>query len=365
MDVRWECRAITENVDFEHVVDLEINIWKLEPRDAVPTNLLHAMAANGSFVAGAYDGSKMVGMALAFPAVDVRKKILWSHMTGVLPEYQGRGVGFALKQFQRMWALEHGYNTIKWTFDPLQRGNANFNLHVLGAMANIYHVNYYGEMTDGINAGLPSDRLEVVWNLRNPRVKALASGISSLPPRKSYPQEEHLLLRAGEAGQPIRQFPDDLQVKSYFIEIPANISAVKENDLQAALSWRLMLRDVLQAAFNKGYSALDFVEVQGHSYYVIEAPETWYLYLLACDDGTLYTGITPDLQARVQLHNAGRGAKYTASRLPVQLKGAWLFLSRSSAMRAEIAFKNLSRSKKLRYVENHLSFHEAPFIAPD
>lgn len=364
--MHWECRLLTEKADFEQVVDLEIDIWKLEPRDAVPINLLHAMASNGSLVAGAYDSSELIGMALAFPTLNGNKRSLWSHMTGVLPEYQGQGVGFVLKQFQRTWALEHGYNTIKWTFDPLQRGNANFNLHLLGATANIYHVDYYGMMTDGINAGLPSDRLEVNWNLRSPRVKKLSMGMPS-PALRIFdsPDENLLLLSCGKRGQPIQHHSNGLPQKSYLVEIPVSITRIKQTAPQIALEWRLALRAIMESVFKKGFLLVDFLEFQDRSYYLVEAPTTWYLYLLSCSDGTLYTGITPDLQARIRQHNTGRGAKYTAVRLPVSLKGAWQFPSHSLATKAEFAFKGLSRQKKLQYVENQLSFHESPFIPPD
>ena len=66
-----------------------------------------------------------------------------------------------------------------WTFDPLQAGNANFNFNRLGTTARIYSVNHYGDMQDGINAGMASDRLEAQWQLDSPHVIALAEGRAS------------------------------------------------------------------------------------------------------------------------------------------------------------------------------------------
>lgn len=78
----------------------------------------------------------------------------------------------------------------------------------------------------------------------------------------------------------------------------------------------------------------------------------WFLYVLRCADGTLYTGITTDLRRRVDEHNhSARGAKYTASRRPVELAGAWAKASRSQASRAEYRFKKLSRAQKLARLE--------------
>ncbi|MEO8607686.1 MAG: GIY-YIG nuclease family protein [Chloroflexota bacterium] len=95
------------------------------------------------------------------------------------------------------------------------------------------------------------------------------------------------------------------------------------------------------------------------------ASTPWYLYVVECSDNTLYTGITPDLKRRLKLHNSGRGAAYTASRTPVQYVGTWKFLDRSAALRAEIAFKQLSRERKLRHISTELNFRGSQFLLPD
>lgn len=75
-----------------------------------------------------------------------------------------------------------------------------------------------------------------------------------------------------------------------------------------------------------------------------------YTYLLACGDGTLYAGYTTNLERRVAAHNAGKGAKYTRSRLPVRLVYFEEFEEKSAAMRREIALKKLSRAEKLALI---------------
>ena len=76
----------------------------------------------------------------------------------------------------------------------------------------------------------------------------------------------------------------------------------------------------------------------------------WYLYVLQCGDDTLYTGITNDLQRRVQLHNNGTASRYTRSRLPVVLIYQERCLGRSSALKKEYAMKQLSRKEKDIYI---------------
>jgi len=73
----------------------------------------------------------------------------------------------------------------------------------------------------------------------------------------------------------------------------------------------------------------------------------WYVYILVCGDGTLYTGVTTDLARRTAQHNAGRGAKYTAARLPVRLAYSEHCPDRSLAQKREAALKRLSRREKL------------------
>lgn len=76
-----------------------------------------------------------------------------------------------------------------------------------------------------------------------------------------------------------------------------------------------------------------------------------FLYVVECADGTLYTGYAADVERRISAHNAGRGAKYTRSRLPVSLMHCEEFETKRDAMSAEFRFKRLSRKEKLARIE--------------
>ena len=78
----------------------------------------------------------------------------------------------------------------------------------------------------------------------------------------------------------------------------------------------------------------------------------YYVYIAACADGSLYTGCTTDVERRIHTHNAGRGAKYTRSRLPVALAYAEPAVDRSAALRREYAIKRLSHKEKLALIES-------------
>ena len=77
-----------------------------------------------------------------------------------------------------------------------------------------------------------------------------------------------------------------------------------------------------------------------------------YIYILSCNDGTLYTGWTTDLTKRLAVHNAGKGAKYTRSRLPVKMVYYESFRNQSDALRRECEIKKMSKSEKLRLIQS-------------
>lgn len=74
--------------------------------------------------------------------------------------------------------------------------------------------------------------------------------------------------------------------------------------------------------------------------------EEWFLYILQCQDGSFYTGVTNDLQRRLKMHNDGRASRYTRSRRPVKLLYQEVYASRAQVLVREYAIKALSREKK-------------------
>ena len=79
--------------------------------------------------------------------------------------------------------------------------------------------------------------------------------------------------------------------------------------------------------------------------------KTWYVYILRCADGTLYTGSTDDVQRRLAVHNSGKGAKYTRGRTPVEVVYTEECESYSAALKREYAIKQLSRQEKWNLIQ--------------
>ncbi|MCY4106826.1 MAG: hypothetical protein OXG02_09000 [Chloroflexi bacterium] len=260
-------RLLKEMRDLEALVQLELAIWQLPPLDAAPSALMVAFIHNGGLVIGGYHEDRLVALALAFVGRKGERIRLWSHMAGVHPDFRGRGIGQGIKWAQREFALAAGFTQIAWTYDPLLRGNANFNLRLLAATAQVYHVNHYGEMQDAINVGLPSDRLEVQWDLRDERVQALAAGQDV--PRHERPAP--FLLEKDGHGAPLANAGVLSEAPAQCrIEIPRDVDQMRQDHPDRALAWRLALREAMRSAFAAGYRAQDFVHYEDRCWYVLE-----------------------------------------------------------------------------------------------
>lgn len=243
-------RPIIKSDDIEAVVDLHGLIWYTDDRDAIPSHVLIALQHAGSLLLGAFDDGRVVGFSLAFPGYASERRFLWSHATGVLPEYQGRGIGRRLKLLQKELALIQGYEHILWTYDPLQAGNANFNIHHLGCRCSTYHEDFYGQVNDGLNAGLPSDRFEVDWSLQ-----PLQDSSRSMLEYESAP---HMLL-INESGMPVENKKYVLEEPVILVPIPGDINQLRSQQLPTALSWRMATRKAFKTLFEAKYEVCEFV----------------------------------------------------------------------------------------------------------
>ena len=249
-------RHLTTTETFEQVTDLEILIWQVDPRHAVTFHTLHIIVHTGGCVIGAWDGAQLVGFVIGFAMHDTDR--LWSHIAAVHPDYQGRGIGAALKHRQRDWAREQGYRVIHWTYDPLMRANANFNFRHLGVTVTTYHENFYGMMNDGLNAGLPTDRFQVTWT-------------TDAPADAPAPPADAPFLLTLDADQ----HPHVATVPTadwHFVAIPRDIAALKRSQPPIAQNWRMTLRRVVQDALAQGYQVVDFVERSGLDAYALYRP---------------------------------------------------------------------------------------------
>jgi len=202
-------------------------IWERPGELPLDMPTLRALSHSGNYVAGARSNGALIGGLIGWLGGDPRDHLhMHSHILGVLRSSEAHGVGFSLKQHQRRWCLDRGVKSMEWTFDPLVRRNAHFNLTKLGADAAEYLVNFYGHMDDGLNAGEESDRLLIRWTLDSPKAFAAAEGRPFEPPV--------------EEGQLV-------------VSVPEDIVAIRRHDSELARRWRRRVRDSLGGAMSSGY----------------------------------------------------------------------------------------------------------------
>ena len=151
IDAKLEIRLLTTAEEMAAVSTVFQQVWgSVTP--LVGVELLRAISHSGGYVAAAVDSGNIVGASFGFLARHHGEPALHSHVTGILPGVQRAGVGRVMKNHQRAWAAEQGLAWVTWTFDPLVRRNAWFNIEVLRAEVAEYLVDFYGPMTDAVNA---------------------------------------------------------------------------------------------------------------------------------------------------------------------------------------------------------------------
>ena len=257
-------RRATQISDYRDCEQAQRDAWKTDSQSfIVPLHMLRPFSEKGGLVINAYDeDERIVGTSIGFLAQHRGKPIFYSHMTGVVPDYQSKNVGWALKLEQREYALEQGLDLICWTYDPMQSVNSRFNLRKLGAIARTYYENYYGDMTDGLNKGLASDRFLAEWWISSPRVQkrieaTLPKGEESVAGLKVVNEttmERRILLPAGRVDLHV-------QGETVLVEIPYEYDAVRTVDPAFLLDWRRETRTAYNHYFGLGYIATDSIVV--------------------------------------------------------------------------------------------------------
>ena len=249
--------------DYHACQDAQRRAWGItEEEYVVPIATMVGAQLHGGLVLGAFrsDG-QAVGLSFAFLGRIDGKVGLYSQLTGVVPGQQGHGLGGRLKQAQWQFARAAGLEAIAWAFDPLQAGNAHFNLGRLGARSHTYIENMYGTRTDALNAGVPTDRLIVVWSTTTesrPRAAIDAAALERLPrvvEAVPGPAGTLDLILAHAASAVANPAPGVL------LEIPMTIARLRSDDPALAARWRGAVAAAFTALFATGYEAVDFVRI--------------------------------------------------------------------------------------------------------
>ncbi len=298
--------------DLRAVEDLQRLVWTGSETEIVPAHMMVAAIHNGGLVIGAYDEEqaeerRLVGFVFGFPGMystpDGPRLKHHSHMLGVDPSYRDQGIGFLLKRAQWQMVRHQGLDRITWTYDPLLSRNAHLNITRLGAVCSTYLRSLYGELRDGTNSGLPTDRFLLDWWVNSERVNRrlsrrarppldlahfLAAGVEVLNPThiergiNAAGLHDGGIKSGGEFAIPGdfvsgEDEPDPEHNAMVLVEIPADFTSLRIADAALAIEWRLHVRAIFESLFRAGYLVTDFVHLPGtypRSFYVLSYGES-------------------------------------------------------------------------------------------
>jgi predicted GNAT superfamily acetyltransferase len=269
--------------DMTAVESLQRTVWPGSETDVVPAHMLITAVHNGGLVVGAFLDERLIGFVFGFPGIeftpDGPRPKHCSHMMGIHPGQRDSGIGFALKRAQWQMVRHQGLDHITWTYDPLLSRNAYLNIAKLGAVCNTYRRSEYGDMRDGLNAGLPSDRFLLDWWINTRRVDRRLSKRARRPLKlDDFSKAElqplySLQIRPGQPPRPPENF-SPLDGNLTLAEIPSDFSMLKDADFSLARDWRFFSRELFETAFEAGYIVTDFVYDQSRSFYVLAHGES-------------------------------------------------------------------------------------------
>lgn len=246
-----EIERVFDPDEIKKVIPVIRSAWGMNNMEQLVKDIIAAMRFHGGLVLVAKEDKDVIGMQFSFVGQRHGFSYLYSHMTGVLDEKKYSGVGLRLKLKQKEWAIENGFDLIAWTYDPLMSLNANFNVHKLGAISRTYLRNFYGEMEDALNIGIPTDRLVAEWWIK--RVNKI----------KTTPKAT-LELRDDTDALLLEDLPESIAFK-----IPSDFISIKKSDHDLAMNIRLITRKRLEKLFELGFIIIDF-ERERSSYIMIK-----------------------------------------------------------------------------------------------
>jgi predicted GNAT superfamily acetyltransferase len=259
--------------DYRACQDAQRRAWGIsEEHYVVPVATMVGAQHHGGVVLGAFlPGGEAAGMSFAFLGRTEGRICLYSQLTGVVPGYQDQGIGYRLKTTQRAIAHAEDVPCIAWAFDPLQAGNARFNLDKLGTTAGRYIPNMYGARSDALNRNSPTDRLIAVWETGpdSPRV-LVATDNDDLPRAIAIVHATEGDDAPAFAGLPGNE-------PRILLEIPTDINRLRSEAPERAEHWGSVVREAFLAAFAAGYRAVGFHRVDSsegqRGFYVLVRPE--------------------------------------------------------------------------------------------
>jgi predicted GNAT superfamily acetyltransferase len=255
---RVAVEAVDSVAGLHRVADLFSRVWAAPEAPPMPHDVMRSLVHAGGRVHAAFRDGSLVGAAVAVFGPPAGASC-YSLIAAVSPDAEGGGIGLALKLAQRAWALQAGAGWMIWTFDPLLRRNATFNISRLGAVGTEYLVDFYGQVADGVNDP-ETDRLAVSWDLRAPLPSPAAPAAEKVP---------GTLLATGPGGEPAAGTVPQAGTGPDLLRcwIPEDMLTIRRTDPALARRWRLAVREALGGALSGGYQVTGVLRT---GWYILE-----------------------------------------------------------------------------------------------
>jgi predicted GNAT superfamily acetyltransferase len=258
MNAAFQIRQPDSIAEYRACQEVQRAAWRIsDEKYIIPIATFVGAQRHGGLVLAAYDHTdSCVGFSFAFLGMIDQQIGFYSQITGILPGHQGQGIGRALKFTQRSIARNRGIPIIAWAFDPLQRGNARFNLKILGARVTQFIPNMYGERSDGLNPHNPTDRLIVIWETSPETHKAdfncdVSSSFSLITFQNGCPMPS----------------PESAPARLCHIVIPSDINQIRREHPSLAAAWQHAVSTAFSRAFSYNFKWIAFAEFDSHGYY--------------------------------------------------------------------------------------------------
>lgn len=261
--------------EFGACVELQRAILGDRARTVWAAPALTAVCQSGGLVLGARDteddAARLCGALVDLVADVGGYPARHTVFRGVLQSARGRGIGHSLRVAERAICQQEGVDLVFWSLDPLRSDEAHLAFNKLGAVATEHRRNLYGEVHDGANLGLATDRLRVEWWIDSPRVVSILDRGNPAPHFRLGIHEmgvltETRLLRNG--ARMLVGYDDAPRTEHVLVEIPVDLDRVRAADVATARDWRLQSRAVFELLFERGYVGAGFVHEGARSFHV-------------------------------------------------------------------------------------------------
>lgn len=264
-------RPLSSHEDLRACVALQRETWGQDFSELVPAAILLVSQRIGGVTAGAFDDDgTLQGFVFGMTGWEAGRPVHWSDMLAVRRAARGRGVGTLLKRHQRDRLLAIGVASVYWTFDPLESRNAHINFARLGIIAREYETNLYGDTDSPLHAGIGTDRLVALWPIASERVRRRLEG-GAAPAPVAFADAPATIPVVMDGGLPRPGEPRlELEQGRIRVAVPADIQALKRDDLPLARAWRERTRTTFLHYLGRGWEVRELVREGAWSSYVLE-----------------------------------------------------------------------------------------------